>query len=243
MRVYRGKLPFAGRSLCLLVVIFSAAASHHALTQDEPRIRVENGDLIIEDKAFFLSSAKWQHNSIYVCWENHAELDPSDITLAQNAVKRTWEEHSALNFNFTGDCLENSAGLRVLVEDDSNNTPHVKALGQQLDGIKEGIVLNFTFNNWRPRCKYERTSCIESVTIHEFGHAIGFSHEQNRPDTKGECALMNDGPDGDTYLLTPWDPNSVMNYCNKKFNNGGNLSQTDILALKIAYPLEGSNRK
>lgn len=228
--------------LALLVIaaltipaIFYAAKS---LAESMPEIKIEDGQVLIEDKAYFLGDAKWPHNSIYVCWENYYEIDPADIAIAVEAVSSTWQKHSSLNFHFNEECHEESAGLRVLVDDDELNAPHTKGLGRHLDGVRAGVVLNFSFNNWRRKCKLNKASCIRSVTVHEFGHAIGFSHEQNRPDTAGECALFSNGPNGDTYLLTPWDPDSVMNYCNERFNNGGELSPLDITALKIAYPTE-----
>jgi hypothetical protein len=79
-----------------------------------------------------------------------------------------------------------------------------------------------------------RESCIRSITVHEFGHAIGFAHEQNRPDTPGECDEVAQGTDGD-LMLSPWDLHSVMNYCNPKYNNNGELSAFDIKAVAYIY--------
>jgi len=36
-------------------------------------------------------------------------------------------------------------------------------------------------------------------------------------------------------MLTPWDPHSVMNYCNTVYNNNGMLSQGDVSAVTEVY--------
>ena len=118
--------------------------------------------------------------------------------------------------------------------------PHTKGLGKFISGIKQGMVLNFTFQTWSPTCSQPesmRKQCIESIAVHEFGHAIGFAHEQNRPDTPGECANLKQGTNGDRLDITPWDPHSVMNYCNPVYNNNGNLSEFDIKAVQYVYGL------
>jgi hypothetical protein len=97
------------------------------------------------------------------------------------------------------------------------------------------MVLNFTFENWNTSCKGKRDYCIYAIAVHEFGHAIGFAHEQNRPDTVGDCAQLKQGTSGDTMHLTPWDLHSVMNYCNPQYNNDGKLSPFDIKAVRYVY--------
>jgi hypothetical protein len=195
----------------------------YAITQSETRN--------ITDKAFPLMNAKWPFNVVFVCWENPSAADVRERRLVQKAVDDTWAANSSLRFRGWQECADATKGIRIRIEDSG---PHTKMIGKYVDGIRNGMVLNFTFDNWGQPCRATRDDCIHSIAVHEFGHAIGFAHEQNRPDTAGECSMKKQGPDGD-LLLTPWDPHSVMNYCNSVYNNGGQLSALDIKAVAYIY--------
>ena len=114
-------------------------------------------------------------------------------------------------------------------------------MGTELDGKKNGMVLNFTFNNWSQSCKTKVNYCLRTIAIHEFGHALGFSHDHNRKHGNPEwCKDKNQGSTGG-WMITPYDLKSVMNYCNPKWGGDGNLSNLDITGLRKAYGSPGSS--
>jgi hypothetical protein len=196
-----------------------------------------NGHL--REHGYVLLASVWLKPQIYVCWENPSSQFQKDMELVRQEVAQTWERESQLRFTGWQKCAPVNKGIRVLIDDSG---PHTKALGRQIDATPNGMVLNFTFANWSASCQATRDYCIKAIAGHEFGHAIGFAHEQNRPDKPGECREAPQGENGNK-LLTPYDKHSIMNYCNSEWNNDGKLSALDIDAVRKLYgsPATGSN--
>lgn len=184
-----------------------------------------------QQHSYFDATAKWPSPSIYVCWDNPDQKYDREMALVRKSVADSWEAASQVRFTGWQKCAAQNRGIRILIDDSG---PHTKGLGKRLDGVVNGMVLNFTFNNWSPACKTMKDACIKSIGVHEFGHALGFAHEHNRPDRPGECQEAAQGSNG-TVLLTPYDPNSVMNYCNPVYNNNGILSKYDKEGVQSVY--------
>lgn len=170
----------------------------------------------------------WTSNAIPVCWENPTDTDATERGWVQSAAAATWEAASLVRFTGWQACAEESQGVRIRTGD---YHPHTEALGSDLKGASGGMKLNFV---WSGCGGATHQQCVQFVAVHEFGHALGFSHEQNRADAAPWCREQNQGHTGDIYI-TAYDPQSIMNYCGSSWNNGGRLSPSDIAGVQIWY--------
>jgi hypothetical protein len=181
-----------------------------------------------------LESSIWKTNTIPVCWETTD--NPEGMETVRNALKNSWEQISLVRFTEWHKCTDDFVGVRLTSED---SNPRTVFLGhsEHMSWFKQpNAYVNFTFKTWYPECPliYTEKSCIEMITVHEFGHILGFAHDQNRPDKPFWCAADQYAANGNALLLN-YDQDSVMNYCNTKWNGLGTLSTGDILTAQAYY--------
>jgi hypothetical protein len=178
------------------------------------------------------------NNVIPVCWETYGYDREKDIV--QAAVTQTWGEYADLKFTGWGICpsggisgsaTEKQVRIRLSPQGKDKNGRYINAGG---DGVSRfgmealssavdqnpGISMSFAPDGSADKGR------VEYVGVHEFGHTLGFIHEQDAPNHN--AAHCTGSTDANATSLTNYDPDSVMNYCNRDGNMKGYLTVKDI---------------
>lgn len=177
--------------------------------------------------------------TISVCWNSPG--NSSTKNMIRDRIEDQWGETgviSHIQFTGWGDC--GSAGANIPITFDctpTNNTGchddysgYVVGIGSNiwsmhldLGTIKNGFWFGLSNNS------------IRETALHEFGHALGFTHEHHRVDTPPSCTAEQQGTSGDLFL-TPFDIGAMVSYCHPNgTTNLINISPWDRDGLRRAY--------
>ncbi|ULH17612.1 M57 family metalloprotease (plasmid) [Deinococcus sp. KNUC1210] len=181
-------------------------------------------------------------NQIPVCWETPGYAREKGIV--QAAVTNSWQWYANLQFTGWGACptggIGGSATLRqVRIRISPQGTDNAGSGGSARVGMaalssaadnNPGVNLSFNPDGSADRGR------VEYVGVHEFGHVLGFIHEQDTPgNVEGPAHCASSGIEANTTPVTAYDRDSIMNYCNRDGNLTGNLTDIDIQGVQAIY--------
>ena len=191
-----------------------------------------------QENSYPIKSTLWHSNTISVCWDNPSPQFSALMDTVREAIKQSWEKYSLVSFTDWCPSTQKDCDIHIFISDEA---PYTVAIGNQLKNKPKGMVLNFSFSKWNQEGNKDKIACLKADAVHQFGHALGFAHEQFRDDCPLVDCLGKEPVTGGDWYVSICDINSVMNNCNPKNNSNGQLSKSDIEALHYMYGSSNSS--
>ncbi len=132
-----------------------------------------------EERLSALAPNIWDQRSLSVCWEDAGFA--SEKAWVETVVRATWERESQLVFTWSQCAAGRAANIRIRWTDVG---PYTVGLGSALNNVRNGMVLNPTFNRWGRDCRGQEQRGIVAIRgTRSSKPRAGVRAEQSRADT------------------------------------------------------------
>jgi hypothetical protein len=174
-----------------------------------------------------LLAVPWPGGNVPVCFQASGD-HPEFHAAVHDAVSESWAKVANISFSGFGACAGSGNAVAIGFVPGARANTNGLGYGPRTIALDPNVAA--TWPDW-----------FKAIVMHEFGHALGFLHEMERPDNwdgtvPSQCTVAPTDPDhgnydpwsGGLYLTAHYDSNSIMNYCGP---GGPTLSVGDILGV------------
>ena len=196
-----------------------------------------DGDTAEKQSNLYLHGNTWPNGVVDVCYDGNDGNNPTLLAEAQRQLTYSWKQAANISFNGWGQCNYSgtfSPRSFVALHFVPGTRGNASTIGRTIplkwsDYCGPGVscyppgVTHLQLRSDDPDPFQQQ---FRYQVIHEFGHALGFDHEQERPDNFDRpprtwppfvyCGQFDNGQRSDpggTYLTSYFDVPSIMDYC------------------------------